>query len=186
MAPLRERDAVLELDAVKDHVPDFLLWTVGLGPEAPPRRELPPSPGVAAPQDQTRPGRARGRPSLSGKVQLDDAYLGGEHSTRATSLRSREQAAVRGRRVAGRNGRAAVRQASTPQSLHFGIDSRPRAGAALAPGCPVTSDGLACFGTVIDAGLPTHANRGGRAAASRVAAVQVVEHDVGQSEHELP
>ena len=33
---------MLGLDAVKDHVRDFLIWTVGLGPEAPPRRELPP------------------------------------------------------------------------------------------------------------------------------------------------
>ena len=139
----------------------------------------PPPPGGAAPQDQTHKGRARGRPSRSGTVQFDDAYLGGEHSTWAASPRFQERGAARGRRVAGRKRRAAVRQAPTPQSLHFGIDSRPEAGAALAPGYPVTSDGVACFGTVTDAEPRSLAPRRGRAAHSRVATVQVVEHDVG-------
>lgn len=87
---------------------------------------------------------------LTGKVQMDDAYLGGARAGR------------RGRGAKGKTAfvaAVATTQDGKPDQIilrrvktfsKFAL--RTLAGAALAPGAEVVSDGLACFSAVADAG----------------------------------
>lgn len=74
--------------------------------------------------------------TLSGSVQLDDAYLGGE-------------------RAGGKPGRGSENKVPFVAAVSTLESVRAWAKATLTVGCSVTSDGLACFAAVVDAGC-TH------------------------------
>jgi transposase-like protein len=87
---------------------------------------------------------------LKGKVQMDDAYLGGEHS------------GPPGRGAEGKTPFVAAVETTEGDKPHQIILRRVKAfskhalkklaGTALTPGAEVVSDGLACFAAVVDAG----------------------------------
>ena len=89
--------------------------------------------------------------TLSGEVQLDDAYLGGEHPGGKPGRGSENKvpfvAAV------SLDGKGHPRYIKLQRVKGFNSASiQAWAQAALAPGCRVTSDGLACFAAVTAAG----------------------------------
>ena len=88
---------------------------------------------------------------LRGKVQVDAAYLGGEHCGGRLGLGSENKVSI----VAT----VSVDDAGHPQHVKLATLSTFSLGAiadwaldALAPGCEVISDGLACFRAVAEVG----------------------------------
>jgi hypothetical protein len=116
---------------------------------------------------------------LTGRVEIDDAYLGGERS-----------GGKRGRGAAGKTPFVAAVE-TTPQGKPVRLKLRRVAGfcghaiagfakRSLDPACTVVSDGLACFGRVTDAGCTHQAIRtGSGAAAARTPAFKWVNTALG-------
>ena len=93
--------------------------------------------------------------ALSGPVQIDDAYLGGERSGGKVGRGSENKAPFVAAVSLGDNGHP-LRIKLTSVS---GFTLKAISGWAkvnLAPNCSVSSDGLACFTAVTDAGCQHH------------------------------
>ena len=89
--------------------------------------------------------------TLRGDVQLDDAYLGGEHPGGKPGRGSENKVPFVAAVSVGRKGEPLFIKLHRVKG--FTSESiKSWALAALAPGCRVTSDGLACFSAVADAG----------------------------------
>ena len=116
---------------------------------------------------------------LSGRVELDDAYLGGERS-----------GGKRGRGAAGKTPFVAAVE-TTPEGKPVRLKLRRVASfcnralssfakRSLDPACEVVSDGLACFGAVADAGCAHNVIKtGSGAAAARTPAFKLVNTALG-------
>jgi hypothetical protein len=92
---------------------------------------------------------------LKGRVQVDDAYLGGERSGGKAGRGSENKVAFVAAVSLNDNGHPLrTRLTPVPSFSHKAIAGWAKA--TLAPGSIVVSDGLACFAAVTDAGCAHH------------------------------
>src|SRR4051794_19311389 len=119
---------------------------------------------------------------FSGRVEIDDAYLGGERT-----------GAKRGRGAPGKTPFVAAVE-TTPEGKPVRLKLRRVASfcthaisgfakRSLDPNCKVVSDGLACFGAVKEAGCKHQVGKtGSRPPAAPVAAVQLLQNARGYNQ----
>ena len=127
---------------------------------------------------------------LDGRVELDDAYLGGERIGRQGRARIREQGAVRGRGAdhAG-DGQPQFVWCLRPTAVHARRGGGVPRDARSPPSAAVVSDGLWCFRGAVQIVGAEHervVTGGGKASPDDAAAVQGDQHFSGQPQDAPP